>query len=244
MDSMPDDLDLDSLLFPEQLSLEEERNSSLAVSEYLINNSDSIDLSLYDKIIEVNTNDLIEHKEFSFTKIDTNKLFEILNSKTEHINPQLFFPKIKHLNDLFWFLHNLNNMEPYNSKIIFNTNNEISELSNTLIEAAIFFQFFDIVDENSNTFIITTSDFKTFKNKNIEEQYLLFLQNIGADKTARECITIQLNDPIYDKISRKMIFNKLIDNHNIQEEHLANNDITAIVNNVRYWYLDIRKYLL
>ena len=55
MDSMPDDLDLDSLLFPEQLSLEEERNSSLAVSEYLINNSDSIDLSLYDKIIEVNT---------------------------------------------------------------------------------------------------------------------------------------------------------------------------------------------
>ena len=238
---MPGDFDLDSLLIPSQVSLSDERNNSLVVSEYLLKNpaSNAVDISSYKNTVTIDLEDMSEHQEINFSKISQDELFDLMNSKTLVTNPQLFFPKIKHINDLFWLLNNLSEINLTKTKILLS---DILSKSNTLlVHASEFFGYFKLLQEDNKLYLIPTSVFKTFSKLNLENKYLFFLENVGADKTTRDCINIQLNDPIYDRLSRYIVFKKLKENYNIVEEKLTDKEISNIVNNVRYWYLDIKK---
>lgn len=240
--NLDEEFDLDSFLFPSSFSLDEERNSSLAVSEYKLHHEQvHIDLSLYTNTLKLNIDELIQHDAVSFTKISKDDLFDLLNSKTLVTNPTLPFPKIKHINELFWFLSNLSMLILPDTKYSYDKTTYEEKL--LIVESAIFFGFLNYIDR-PNGYLIPTPLFYSFKSLSTEEQYIFFLETVGSNKTTRDCINIQLSDPIYDKLSRQMIFNKLRENHNIIEEKLSSKDISNIVNNVRYWFLDIRKYLI
>src|SRR5699024_4161692 len=245
-ESLINSINLDRLLTPSQLSLDKERNNSLAVSDYLIRNSENsnIDLSLYSNTLKVNTKELMEHHQINLKPRSKKDLFDILNSKSLTINPLLFFPKVKHINDLFWFLSHLSRKNIKNTKLILETSNEFSELSNNLIESAVFFGYLTHNRLDNEVYLIPTNDFEFFNDKTLEEQYTIFLKNVGAVKTIRDSINIQLNDPIFDNLSKRMVFKKLKANQNIIEESLTDSDINKIVVNVRYWFLDIKKYIL
>ena len=80
--------------------------------------------------------------------------------------------------------------------------------------------------------------------ENIREQYFTFIKALASNESISESLIIQLNDPIFDRISKQMIHNVLAVDVNIKNEDITNEEIEKITNNLRYWYLGIRNTLL
>lgn len=89
-----------------------------------------------------------------------------------------------------------------------------------------------------------TDVYEEFMGKTTEMQYPIFLKRLGRNETISEVLKIQLNDPIYDSISRQMVHNTLVTDPNIEAEGLSNDEVTQIVNGLRYWYLGIKQVVL
>jgi hypothetical protein len=242
-----DALEWDSLRIPEELSTEELASHEENVAEYLAKRTidHSLDLSAIDQVVELTIDDrLLESEELVLDKITNDELFNYFQDETIEPDPNILFPKIERINILFWFLHNLGQQNIREAKILVKNRDELSIIFYCLIEAAVFFGFLKRGEENGTVYLVPTDVYEEFMGKTTEMQYPIFLKRLGRNETISEVLKIQLNDPIYDSISRQMVHNTLVTDPNIEAEGLSNDEVTQIVNGLRYWYLGIKQVVL
>ena len=241
------ELEWDSLLIPEDLSSEEEKSHSAVVTKHLSNllTNQSSDSEELNNITEITVDDsLLESQELELNTISNDELFNYFQEEKVEIHPNILFPKIKRVNVLFWFLHNLGQLDINESNIVVNNSKELSMNYYLLVEAALFFGFLDRTVEDREIYLIPTNFYENFINQPLEQQYPLFLASLGRNETVSEVLQVQLNDPIFDNISRQMVHNILANDPNIKNESLSVDEIKKITNNFRYWYLGIKKAIL
>lgn len=240
-------MEWETLLIPETLSADELESHEAVVSDYknASYSDESIDLSAIERVSELEiTDDFLASEEIVIDKISNNDLFEYLKEENVTIDLNVRFPKIKRINQLFWFLHNLAKLDISDSKITILNADELSIGFYQVIESGMFFDYIKRVKLDEETYFIPTEYYEAFMTEPIEEQYALFLASLGKNETVSEVLNIQLNDPIYDNISRQMVFNILVKDPNIQQEKLTKDEINHILSNLRYWYLNIKQMIL
>lgn len=241
------ELDWDSLLTPEDLSTEEAEVHATIIANYLSNltadekNTSTIPKNTTEVKID---NSLLETEDLSLEKISNNQLFEYFQEEKITVDARILFPKIKRINHLFWFLHNLSAFDRADSKLWISNLDELSIHSYQLLESALFFGFLTRVMEEDKFYFIPTQLYTKFTKQSVNQQYPLFLLALARNETVSEVLQVQLNDPIYDNISREMVHNILVADPNIQQESLSSDEIKGIANNFRYWFLNIKKMIL
>lgn len=238
-------IEITSLLIPDNLSTEQKEYHSELVSKHLSRFTDnaSNEGSPSSRSTEITiTDDMLDEKEFEVEKITNDELFQILQQDYKEISSDISFPKTTNINKLFWLLHNLIPEETEQIRII-----NIDDLSikfYQLIEAAMFFRFLTVIKTKKEIYLIPTDIYKEFLSKPIADQYIYFLKILGSNETISEGLIVQVNDSIFDRISRRRVYNMLVKDSNIQKESLIAEEIEEIVNDLRLWYLNIRNTIL
>jgi hypothetical protein len=241
------ELEWNSLLIPEDASSEEKEHHASVVSEYLSKqtNNQSVDLSSIDKTVEVEIDDsFLETEELELELISNNELFNFFPDEKAEIAPDILFPKTESIQALFWFLHHLGKEDISGAKILITNRDDLSIIFYRVVEAARFFGFLQRTEADEERYLVPTEIYENFMGKTVEMQYPLFLESLGRNETISEVLKIQLNDPIYDSISRQMVHNILVNDPNIEEEAMTNDEVNKIVNSLRYWYLAIKQTIL
>lgn len=241
------ELEWDSLLIPEGMSTEEEENHSALISDYLSKQTSdqSINLSAIDKTAEIEIDDsLLEAEELELELITNDELFNFFQEEKLATDPNILFPKTEKINALFWFLHHFGKLDISEAKILITNRKDLSIIFYRVIEATMFFGFLKRVKTDEDIYLVPTETYEEFMGKTVEMQYPLFLESLGHNETISEILQVQLNDPIYDSISRQMVHNILVNDPNIQKEGMTNEEVTEIVNSLRYWYLSIKQTIL
>lgn len=241
------DLDWDSLILPDDLPSQEKEKHSEILSDYLSKRTvhTSTELPSHEQVVKIDIdNSFIDKEEVDFKQITNEALFDYILAENIEVNPDYLFPKTADIERVFWFLHHLSKEEVSASKIYIENIEDLSIIFHETVENALFLGFLERVEEDGRIYLIPTEDFEVFIKKNLEEQYHDFLASLGRNETISEAMRIQLNDTIFDNISRQMLHNILVNDINIKQEGLSNEDITKIVNNMRYWFLSVKKAIL
>lgn len=242
------DLELESLLLSEELSSEEKKEQKLLIKDYLEREhyAKTRDVSSIDKQVEITVDDSFsDEKELEIEKISSEELFELFREDVEQIDSRIMFPRIQQINKLFWFLRKLASNDIKESKVRIKNQEELSVKFYKFLEAALFLSFVElVVSDNQTLYIVATEKYHKFMDENIREQYFTFIKALASNESISESLIIQLNDPIFDRISKQMIHNVLAVDVNIKNEDITNEEIEKITNNLRYWYLGIRNTLL
>lgn len=241
------DLTLESLLLSDDLSAEEKDQQNSLITEYLAREDypHSVDVSSIDHQVEITIDDSFDdEEELEIEKMTEEELFDILRTEPIEVESTILFPRIEQINKLFWFLRKLANQEIQEAKVSIANQEDLSMKFYLFIEAAIFFGFLETTVEDGVFYLIPTDKYNDFMTQSVEEQYLIFLKALASNESISESLIIQLNDPIFDRISKQMIHNVLAVDKNIQNEAITNEDIEKITNDLRYWYLGIRNAVL
>ena len=241
------ELELESLLLSDDLSSEEKDQQESLITDYLARDdySHTVDISSVDRQVEITIDDsFVDEKELEIDKITSEELFDILREEPVEIDSRIMFPRIQQINTLFWFLRKLANQDIQESKVSIKNQDELSLKFYIFLEATIFFGFIETTLEDGILYLFPTEKYNESMNESIEEQYLIFLKSLASNESISESLIIQLNDPIFDRISKQMIHNVLAVDDNIQNEEITNEDIEKITNDLRYWYLGIRNAVL
>lgn len=241
-----DNYEWTSLMVPEERTKKETDADKKMVKDYLtkLENEPSIDLDAV-KVEELTVDDsLIESQETEFERLANNDLFNYFQSEKEEIDAQVLFPKMEKINNLYWFLHALSKKDTKNKKLAISNPDDVTVAFYQLVEAATFFGFMKRTVEDDTFYFSPTKRFEEFAEADLEQQYHLFLAGLGTNETISEIIQIQLNEPLYDTISKRMVQNILVKDPNLQAEDLTNDDIKKIINSFRYWYLGISQMIL
>lgn len=242
-----DVLEWGSLLLPEELSAEDKEKHDTIISNYRDNRYVNASLNEENtaQIVEVTIDDsFLETKDVELGSMSHDELFAMMREDSVVIDSNVLFPKFEEINALFWFLHNLGKQEVNDSIISFTNGEKLTVKFFQLVEAAVFFRFLDRVSFDDKILYIPTEQYEAFLGKDLEGQYHMFLESMSDNQTISEILTIQLNVPVYDRISKQMVHKKLANDNNIIREGLSSTEIDAIVNKLRYWYLGIRKAVL
>lgn len=241
-----DNYEWTSLMVPEERTKKETDADKKMVKDYLtkLENEPSIELDAV-KVEELTVDDsLIESQETEFERLANNDLFNYFQSEKEEIDAQVLFPKMEKINNLYWFLHALSKKDTKNKKLAISNPEDVTVAFYQLVEAATFFGFMKRTVEDDTFYFSPTKRFEEFAEADLEQQYHLFLAGLGTNETISEIIQIQLNEPLYDTISKRMVQNILVKDPNLQAEDLTNDDIKKIINSFRYWYLGISQMIL
>lgn len=241
-----DNYEWTSLMVPEERTKKEIDADKKMVKDYLtkLENEPSIELDAV-KVEELTVDDsLIESQETEFERLANNDLFNYFQSEKEEIDAQVLFPKMEKINNLYWFLHALSKKDTKNKKLAISNPDDVTVAFYQLVEAATFFGFMKRTVEDDTFYFSPTKRFEEFAEADLEQQYHLFLAGLGTNETISEIIQIQLNEPLYDTISKRMVQNILVKDPNLQAEDLTNDDIKKIINSFRYWYLGISQMIL
>lgn len=241
-----DNYEWTSLMVPEERTKKETDADKKMVKDYLtkLENEPSIELDAV-KVEELTVDDsLIESQETEFERLANNDLFNYFQSEKEEIDAQVLFPKMEKINNLYWFLHALSKKDTKNKKLAISNPDDVTVAFYQLVEAATFFGFMKRTVEDDTFYFSPTKRFEEFAEADLEQQYHLFLAGLGMNETISEIIQIQLNEPLYDTISKRMVQNILVKDPNLQAEDLTNDDIKKIINSFRYWYLGISQMIL
>lgn len=218
------------------------------IKEYLskLENDTSVDFSSIEKVTQIKIDDsMLDEKETDFQRISNDELFQYFQTETDEIDPQILFPRMRKINYLFWFLHHLGKEKDIiDAKVTAENPDEVSVTFYQAIEAGAYFGFLKRTVENDVFYFTLTDRYNAFIAEDIEKQYRLFLAGLASNETIREILQIQLNEPLYDTISKRMVQNILVKDPNIQTENVTNDEITQIINSLRYWYLGINKIIL
>lgn len=244
---MFDEVDWDGILIPENVPEEEKEKHVQILSEYFSKRSfdSEVNLSDFEHTIEIKIdNSFIDKVETDFERITNEELFQYLQSENIEVSPDYLFPKTNDIGQLFWFLHNLSRKGTSDSKIKIMNLEDLSIHFYQILENALFFGYFNRVQNEKNIYLLPTNQFIEFATLDIEHQYQNFLSSLGRNETISEALRLQLNDPIFDSISRQMLYNALVKDPNIQAESLSSKEVQKIVNNLRYWYLAIKNKIL
>lgn len=219
-----------------------------AIKKYLskLEEDTSVDFSSIEKVTQIKIDDsMLEEEETDFERISNDKLFQYFQTEADEIDPQILFPKMRKINYLFWFLHHLGKEKDIvDAKVTVENPDDVSVTFYQAVEAGAYFGFLKRTVEDGVFYFTLTDRYKAFIAEDIEKQYHLFLAGLASNETIREILQIQLNEPLYDTISKRMVQNILVKDPNIQTENVTNDEITQIINSLRYWYLGINKIVL
>lgn len=235
-------IDLSKFLVNDGLSLQEERDTSLAVSEYLIKKK-SIQPEQLDHQVKVvleidfSKEFLENHTDFrlDLAKIDVFNLLSI--EKTELIHPKIPFPKTKNLDDIFNFLVSLTTLSNKASTHI--SFKHVKDSDRVLIDSLLYFKYLSLTDDD---YLITESFTKLY-GKSIENKYILFIKQLGKSPSVRDILRLQLSSEHFDSINKNIIRNDLLGDGSIIEENLTDRELKSIINNMRSWHLSIKRKL-
>lgn len=241
------ELELDNLLLPDDLTSEEKTAHTTVVTDYLSRPPHvySVDPTKINKVVEIKIEDSwLEPLELEVTKLSNDELFDLLNEEPITRNSTILFPKIRRINELFYFLHHLGNLGIKGSKLIVVNKEDVSIKYYQLVEAAIFFGYLEMNKEDDDLYLLPTEQYETFIDEKPDEQYTSFLKSIGRNETIREILTIQVNDTIFDRISKQMVHNILVEDNHLKEEGITSEEMEELINNFRIWFLNIRNVIL
>src|SRR5690625_3408469 len=122
------ELEWDSLLIPEGLSSEEEKNHSAVVTKHLSNllTNQSSDSEKLNNITEITIDDsLLEYQKVELDTISNDELFNYFKKEKVDIHPTILFQNIKIITFLFLFLHYLVQLDINESNIVVNNSKEL-----------------------------------------------------------------------------------------------------------------------
>lgn len=241
------ELTLESLLLSDDLSPEEREKQVSLINQYLAREDypHTVDIEAIDRQVEIMIdNSFVDTKELAMNKMTREELFDVLRTEPVEVDSEVLFPRIEQINKLFWFLRKLAQLDVQDAKVKIANQEDLSLKFYIFVEAAIFFGFLETAMEEDTFYLLPTERYNESIDKSLEEQYLLFLKAIASNESISESLIIQLNDPIFDRISKQMIHNVLAVDKNIRNEEITNEDIAQITNDLRYWFLGIRNAVL
>lgn len=241
------ELTLESLLLSDDLSTEERESQVSLITQYLAREDypHTVDVATINRQVEITIDDsFVDTKELDIDKITREELFDILREEPVEVESDVLFPRIEQINKLFWFLRKLAQLDVQGAKVSIKNQEDLSLKFYIFVEAAIFFGFLETAMEEDTFYLIPTEIYNESIDQSLEEQYLLFLRALASNESISESLIIQLNDPIFDRISKQMIHNVLAVDKNIKKEEITNEDIEQITNDLRYWFLGIRNAIL
>ncbi|AQS53904.1 hypothetical protein BW727_101537 [Jeotgalibaca dankookensis] len=244
------DLDWDDLLNVDSLSLEEERNTSAAESDYIVRkNSENTNVE-YDasvlknkKVINyaIDVNSLMGNT-IKINKFDKDNFVNFFNNeKFIEVNPLNKFPKNKSLFSVFFLLDNISKENI--SESVFNftcASKDGEDVGRVLIDTLIYLNYLSVIE----SFFIPTSKFFTLSLKKTDEKVLSFIKDLSNYKTIKECLMIQLYGNNFDSITREIIFDKLSNDPSVLHEELLKEQTFELTKNLRSWYLELRSTLI
>lgn len=97
------------------------KNHSAVVTKHLSNllTNQSSDSEELNNITGITVDDsLLESQKLELDTISNDELFNYFQEEKVEIHPNILFPKIKRINVLFWFLHNLGQLDINESNIV------------------------------------------------------------------------------------------------------------------------------
>lgn len=241
------ELTLESLLLSDDLSSKERETQTSLIKEYLAREDypQTVDASSIEGEVEITIDDsFVDGKELEMDKITKEELFDILREEPVEVESDILFPRVEQINKLFWFLRKLSKQEIQGGKVSIKNQEDLSLKFYIFVEAAIFFGFLETEMDDGTLYLIPTKMYNESMDDTLEEQYLTFLKALASNDSISESLIIQLNDPIFDRISKQMIHNVLAVDENIKTEDITSEDIEQITNDLRLWYLGIRNAVL
>lgn len=241
------DLQLESLLLGDNLAEEEKQRQKDLIIEYLAREDyfQTVDIASITRERAITIDDsFIDETDLVINELTSEEFFDILREEPVEVDPEVMFPRMEQINKLFWFLRKLAKQDIQASKVYIKNQADLSLKFYILVEAAIFFGFLETTRKEEMLYLVPTPMYNQFMDESIEEQYLVFLRALASNESISESLLIQLNDPIFDRISKQMIHNVLAVDNNIQNEEITPRDIEKITNDLRYWYLGIRNVVL
>lgn len=236
-------IDWSSFMVDDGLSLEEEINHSLAMSEYLIKSPKSSDVLSTEKrtlIFDLSTISFENPIEFKIP-LNSNDLFNIF-SKTEYelINPKIYFPRTKSLDNAFSLLFNLSKLTKIDTHTHIKFKNFTAQ-NRSYLDSLLYFGF--LIEHGDNDFFIT-QHLKNTNSLEIDHMFIFFLKRIASSKSLNNILKLLLSTESFDSINRSMIKDDLLADRSIIEEQIDRRELDLIIRNMRLWYLAIRQKLI
>lgn len=249
------DLDWEELLSFETLTLEEEKESSLAVSEYLVKHGEEIQsindtaeysLLLVEEIIIPEKREY--YSSYNFNKMSKNHIIKsIENQNTVEVFPTIVFPQVKELHSLMVVLDKIidvTNKNGYYSEkqliqAITNQTNETKHIVNSLI----YLGFFKVISNASDRKLIYGEKIHEFLDVASEDMFLFLVECLCQHKAIKESIMLHFFAS-YDSLTKEVIVKKLKEDLNVNEMNLSYQELLKIADTIHGWYIDIRTYLV
>src|SRR5699024_4403650 len=131
------ELDWDNLITSDDLSTEEAKVRASIIDHYLSNftTDEETDRAIPKNITKITIdNSLLETDDLILEKISNEQLFEYFQEDKVAVDSSILFPKMKRINHLFWFLHNLSLLNIQELKIYIRNQEELSIHSYQLID--------------------------------------------------------------------------------------------------------------
>lgn len=245
------DINWEEFFEDDRLSLEEERNTSVAVSEYLAR-KDTLPVTndagnpLKGKKLEkvqVNISSL-SNKIVKRSKYTKNELVDLLNNREfVNVNPAIPFPKIKSLAFPFSFLNKLSSRINQNSVFQFKYD-EYKEMEMDLINSLVYLGFFEENIYNDESFYTPTSVLFEFKKCDSSKQFVCFIQELVRHKAIKECLMLQVYSESFDTMTKDILVSRLVEDLSILNENLPKKELDDLMYNIRRWYLEIKNCLI
>lgn len=250
MDSA-NDLNWDELLSVDLMSLDEERDTSPQISNYILKNNNNnlvIDAlePLNDKIAII----------YSYNKLKENTLLieNWINSleliKGEAKYPGGRFPDIKNINEFIFLIYELSSFSDnilrsnyFTDEWLIESLKNFEESTFDLIDALTYFGFVHYKEEDYENKYFFSDVLKNIASKKLNEKYLEILKIISTSKTCKELLIIQ-HYTRFDNMTKSIMNDKLSNDPNIIENRKTVEQKNKIINNFRSWYLDICSVLI
>lgn len=243
------ELDWDDLLNDDTLSLEQERNMSVALSEYLVSQEDNSDL--------VNTNldgmnaffcDIKEktfaRKTKKYSMFSREELTTRLdNQEFVEVNPLIPYPKVRSLEKIFNLATYLSIYAKSNVYFQFEQVFYFGQKGKEFVLSLVYLGYLHQVEKDYGVVYLPTNNLKRLRFQSERDQLLSFVEQITSRKTIKECLMLQFYTGTFDLITKQIIADNLSKDLSVMHENLTSSEIDNLVNNSRSWYLYIKNTL-
>ncbi|MDE1550019.1 hypothetical protein [Jeotgalibaca caeni] len=238
------DIDWDDFLEDDGLSLEEERDTSVAVSEYLakqetIESNKNIEDILSGKRIEIlNVNISSLPKKLNRSPLlNKDEMIELLNNKDFiDVNPIIYFPKIKSIGFVFSFLKKISTRLSENTVFQFRYG-EYKESEIKLVNTLIYLGFLEVRNNSYESFYIPTNTLFELKQVEDSKKIIYFVSQLVRHKTIKESMMLQIYSSNFDSIAKEILLKNLSENLSVLNENLDSKEIKELMYNMRRWYM-------
>lgn len=235
-------LNLEHFIQKDNWTLDDELNTSVYESEYLIKKHElkiKENVKTTGKIVEVNFSNFNEETlVLDAENVYLSTFEEALQQEDNLLDPRIEFPLFKNLNVFLNVLEYICTNVNDASRIKFVQHDNVLEY----VQALEFFGYYHF-DKELKIYEPTSSFSEFIEQANITEKYFHLIKQLGENKTIRDVLLLQLRVREYDAITKSIIREKLAADPNINNKK-SNYDLNLISANIRSWYMSIYMHVL